>query len=150
MTQKKISKTWTSVQRRKLSAIRTPHRTEPKDFYYSAAEAWSALEAQGPPPAKLDPRTELTRWGGLMATRGISWSGSAGRCFTDEFCNPLISLALADGADAKIFHWITHGSIRDIMDVYSRLPLESLCHEMMKVRIRTLAPEELLPTPVLH
>ncbi len=46
-----------------------------------------------------------------------------------------ISLALGDGARKDILRWMTHGPTTDIMDLYTTLPWEAYCREMMKLKI---------------
>jgi len=47
-----------------------------------------------------------------------------------------VSLARADGARPDILKWVTHGpSKRSIVDIYTRLPWETLCAEVAKLRI---------------
>lgn len=60
----------------------------------------------------------------------------------------LITLAQIDGANSEVLHRITHGSVQDILDLYRRLPWESLCREMAKIQIKKLVAEE--PQPTLH
>ncbi len=57
---------WTAASRKKLTGIRSPHKSDPKQFTLSRDEAWSALVkigvASGDPPTDLDPEAELSRW----------------------------------------------------------------------------------------
>lgn len=50
----------------------------------------------------------------------------------------LVSLARRDGARKDIFEWITHGPRGDIVDMYTTLPWELLCEEMLKLKIELL------------
>ena len=49
-----------------------------------------------------------------------------------------ISLAQADGARRDILRWITHGPEGDIVSDYTTLPFETLCEEVMKLKIGIL------------
>lgn len=46
-----------------------------------------------------------------------------------------ISLARGDGARADVLRWITHGPTGDIVDLYTTLPWDTLCAEVIKLWI---------------
>ncbi len=52
-----------------------------------------------------------------------------------------ISLAQADGARRDILRWITHGPEGDIVSDYTTLPFETLCEEVVKLKIGLLEGE---------
>ncbi|MBL8603397.1 MAG: hypothetical protein JNK72_15840 [Myxococcales bacterium] len=83
---------WTAPLRRKLSAIRVPHKADPRDFYYDADGAAAALADAGPVPSALTVAGEMARQKYLGSYRGVSWRTTTGRCFTDEYWNPLVAL----------------------------------------------------------
>ncbi len=45
---------WTKTHRKKLSAIIHPHKSDPADFFPSAAKAWAASGISGEPPSSVD------------------------------------------------------------------------------------------------
>jgi hypothetical protein len=47
-----------------------------------------------------------------------------------------VSLARGDGAQKDVVEWMSHGPRGDIVDMYTTLPWELLCHEMKKLNIR--------------
>jgi integrase len=50
-----------------------------------------------------------------------------------------ISLALAGGAHKDRLRWVTHGPTGDIVDAYTTLPWETLCSEVLCLKIEMLA-----------
>jgi hypothetical protein len=49
-----------------------------------------------------------------------------------------ISLAQADGARKDVLKWVTHGPGREVMDLYTTLPWETLCEAVSCLKIRRL------------
>jgi hypothetical protein len=94
---------WNAAQRRKLSAIRAPHRNDPADFYFDADSAAAELATAGEVPPTLTVETEVAREQRLASTRGVSWRDAAGRCFSDEYWNPLVALWVARGGWEFVF-----------------------------------------------
>lgn len=94
---------WNAAQRRKLSAIRAPHRNDPADFYFDGDSAAAELATAGAVPATLTVATEVDRERRLASTRGVSWREATGRCFTDEYWNPLVALWVARGGWGLVF-----------------------------------------------
>lgn len=58
-----------------------------------------------------------------------------------------ISLCRADGARKDILRLVTHGPEGDIMDIYSEIPWETLCEEVVKLR---LGPPATTPLPTAN
>jgi hypothetical protein len=94
---------WNAAQRRKLSAIRAPHRNDPAAFYFDGESAAAELATAGEVPSTLTVGTELARQQRLAGARGVSWRDPAGRCFTDEYWNPLVALWVARGGWELVF-----------------------------------------------
>jgi len=47
-----------------------------------------------------------------------------------------ISLAIADKANKELLRWVTHGpKARDVMDLYTSIPWEEICHEVAKLKV---------------
>jgi hypothetical protein len=58
-----------------------------------------------------------------------------------------ISLALAGGARKDRLRWVTHGPTGDIVDAYTTLPWETLCNEVLWLRV-DLREKEGVPSSV--
>ena len=52
-----------------------------------------------------------------------------------DACRTFTSLARADSARPDIIDWVTHGPGSTILDIYTTLPWDSLCHEVSKMRL---------------
>jgi hypothetical protein len=96
---KKSAGGWKVSQRRDLSAIRVPHRTDPEDYYYdperAEAKLGEAKSVNDQPLRELfaaKPRTALTLAGERQRYAVLASNVSAGLSFTDDFFNPLIAL----------------------------------------------------------
>lgn len=87
---------WTKATRNKLSAIVAPHKSDPPDFHLSLEAAWSRIcERQKlddtAMPEELSRADELARERWFGSWVGVSWTGSRGRVFSDEYYNELVA-----------------------------------------------------------
>jgi hypothetical protein len=47
----------------------------------------------------------------------------------------MISIARAGGATKDLLEWVTHGPPGDVIDGYTTLPWETLCHQVLTVKV---------------
>lgn len=60
----------------------------------------------------------------------------------------MISLARADGARRDVLEAVTHGSRRDVVDVYTEWPWETLCEAVVALRVPLPPPVDPLHSPL--
>lgn len=87
---------WTKATRNKLSAIVEPHKSDPPDFHLSLEAAWARIcERQRlddvTMPEGLTRADELAREKWFGSWVGVSWMGSRGRVFSEEYYNELVA-----------------------------------------------------------
>jgi hypothetical protein len=57
------------------------------------------------------------------------------KCRQHDLRRTFISLARANGARKDVVQWMSHGPSGDIVDMYTTLPWELLCKELLKIKI---------------
>ena len=50
----------------------------------------------------------------------------------------MISLARAGGASKDLLEWVTHGPPGDVIDGYTTLPWETLCQQVLCIKVERL------------